>query len=161
MALSGCFQGICKVVELYIWNDFYNVFQQKSIDMKLRLLVGGLVLACLPFLCTAQEKVKRNGKVKEKPKWAAAHHYNMREDVYFPDYYTFYDPEQGYYYYSDSKWQTSPDVPDFMSNVNLNTARMEVIKEDIKTDPQKEYIMYRKRYPARKVDISIQEPPMQ
>jgi hypothetical protein len=152
-------------VELYIWNDFYTVSPKKYIIMTVRLLLGGFLLASLPFLCNAQEKVKEhdNGKMKtkEKPKWAAAHHYNMRQDVYFPDYYTFYDPEQGYYYYSEGKWTTSSNPPDFLQSADLNNARMEVIKEEIRTDPQKEYIIYRKRYPARKVEITVPEPPMQ
>lgn len=122
--------------------------------MKLNLIFCFYLFVLLPFLCYAQGKVK----MKNTPAWAASHHYTGQQDVYFPDYYTFYDPENGYYYWNDGKWTSSPTVPAFMSSVDLNKARMEVIKEDIKPDIQKEYLLYKKKYPAKKVEVTVPVP---
>jgi len=130
--------------------------------MKLRQLFFAAGLLALPLLCSAQGKMKDNGrgkvKMKGSPAWAAAHHYTNKKDVYFPDYYVFYDPEQGYYYWNNGKWTVTETVPEYMSNVDLNKARIEIIKEEIKADPQKEYIIYKKQYPAQKVEITVPVP---
>lgn len=131
--------------------------------MKLRLLFGGLMLACLPLLCSAQGKTKtteHNGKVKTKqsPSWAAAHHYTADRDVYFPDYYTFYDPERGYIYWNSGKWTTSTTVPSYMSNVDMNSARIQIIDEDTHMRPEVKYKTYRETYPAQKVEVTVPIP---
>src|SRR4051794_37619890 len=114
--------------------------------MKLRLSIGIFVLAYMPFLCCAQGKIKEKKgetKIKAAPAWSAADKYSGRQDVYFPDYYVFYDPERGYYYWSDNKWTTSDTIPAFMSGIDMDKARVEVITGEI-TDPQNAYLIYKK-----------------
>jgi hypothetical protein len=130
--------------------------------MKSKLLAG-IMLICVPFFCSAQGKMKDKeykGKMKMKgdPQWASSHHYTGGKDVYFPDYYTFYDPQAGYVYWNSGKWETSATLPAFLSTVDLNNARVELIQENVITQPQKEYLIYKKRYPARKVEITVPVP---
>jgi hypothetical protein len=131
--------------------------------MKLNLLVGGLLLVCIPFISSAQGKAKtvqkgNKTKTKVSPSWAASHHYNNDHDVYFPDYHTFYDPERGYIYYNKGTWVNSTSVPSYMSTVDMNKARVEIINEDVQMHPETKYTYYRQTYPAQKVEVTVPVP---
>lgn len=128
--------------------------------MKVKLLIGGLMLACLPFLVNAQVKInEKNGKVKTKsvPAWGPAHHYVGDKYVYFPDYYTYYEPERGYVYWNKGTWTTTTTVPTYMSKVDLNRARVQVI-EDMSVRPETRYKTYIEQYPAQKVEVTVPIP---
>jgi len=65
-----------------------------------------------------------------RPRWASAHHYDMRHHVYFSDYKTFYDPYRGgYVYMTNGRWNFSVNVPSFLVNVNLGNAAIRVVKD--------------------------------
>ena len=134
--------------------------------MKLKLLFAGTALACLPLLAGAQQTVtktvtKGNGKTKSKtyttPSWGAAHQYTGDKYVYFPDYYTYYEPDRGYVYWNNGKWTTSSSVPSYMSSVDLNSARVQII-EDMSTRPETRYRTYMETYPAQKVEVTVPMP---
>jgi hypothetical protein len=134
--------------------------------MKLKLLLGALMLVSMPFLCSAQEKTKAkpNGKMKTKgssgasPSWAAAHQYNNDRSVYFPDYYTFYEPNRGYIYWNNDNWATSATVPPFMSSSDLNRARVQQIEGDASGHPENQYNNYKNMYPAQKIEVVVPVP---
>src|SRR5438477_356004 len=90
---------------------------------------------CRPYEpATGKSKEKdRPGKMKTKatPAWAAAHQYHNDHDVYFPDYYTFYDPQRGYIYYKEGHWVNTTTVPTYMRSVDMNKARVQIIQEDV------------------------------
>jgi hypothetical protein len=137
---------------------------KKTITMKLKLLVGGCMLAFMPFLGTAQEMTKtktHNGKMKSKtiPTWGPAHQYTGEKYVYFPDYYTFYEPDRGYVYWNNGKWTTSTTVPSYMSKADMNAARMQVIEETT-VRPETQYRTYIQQYPAQKVEVTVPVPDM-
>src|SRR5690606_37250950 len=69
---------------------------------------------------------RRNGP----PSWARAHGYRAKHHVYFRDYYTFYDPYRGgYVYRHNNRWLFSSSVPSFLIGVNLNNARVQVMRD--------------------------------
>ncbi len=123
------------------------------------------MLACLPFLGSAQETVTKtvtkNGKTKTKtrttPSWGTAHHYNGDKYVYFPDYYTYYEPDRGYVYWNNGTWTTSSTVPSYMSKVDMNSARVQII-DDMTVRPETRYKTYMETYPAQKVEVTVPMP---
>jgi hypothetical protein len=136
--------------------------------MKLKLFFGAFMLVCMPFWCSAQEKtkVKPSGKIKTKensnsgasPSWGAAHQYHNDRSVYFPDYYTFYEPNRGYIYWNNDNWATSSTVPPFMSSADLNKARVQLIEGDASGHPENQYNNYKNMYPARKIEVVVPVP---
>jgi hypothetical protein len=120
--------------------------------MKVKYLVGGLLLALMPFSGIAQKT-----KTYVVPEWGPAHKYKGDKYVYFPDYYSFYDPARGYVYWNNGTWTTTTEVPVYMSKVNLNKARVQVI-EDMSAAPETRYKTYIKTYPARKVEVVVPIP---
>lgn len=150
--------------------------------MKLRTLTIGLMLALLPLFTFAQGKGHGHGKGHYKhenvkghrvdtyhgygrkgggpPPWAPAHGYRAKQHVYFPDYYTFYDPyRNGYVYWQNNSWAFSPTVPRFLANVDLGAARIQLLGDiPLTTHPEAYYNRYSQMYPARSVNISIPIP---
>ena len=156
--------------------------------MKLRTVLSIALMAFVPLCVGAQGKGK--GKVKHAkhgkhykpgkthghkgnknvrygrrikngpPPWAPAHGYRAKQHVYFPDYYTFYDPyRNGYVYWNNSNWAFSPSVPGFLTNVNLGGARIQLMSDvPLATHPETYYSTYSRQYPARSVNISVPVP---
>jgi hypothetical protein len=122
------------------------------------------MLVCLPFLSNAQEKIKMRdyrGKTKTKielPSWSTTHRYTGDRHVFFPDYNTFYDPNRGYVYWKGSAWTTSTVVPTYMSKVDLNKARIQILEDEITVMPETRYRVYHEKYPAQKVEVVVPVP---
>jgi hypothetical protein len=148
--------------------------------MKKLLMI--LMMGAMPFVVSAQGNGKgkghgKHGKVKHTkvmktkeyrgyrvkggpPAWAPAHGYRAKQHVYFPDYYTFYDPNRnGYVYWGGNGWQFSPSTPGFLNGVNLGAARMQLMNDvPLATRPEVYYDRYSSTYPARAVNINVNIP---
>jgi len=84
------------------------------------------------------------------PAWATAHKYNAAEHVYFPDYYTYYDPQRGgYLFWKDSQYVFTPTMPAFMEKVDMSKERIQILKGlSLDLHPEEHYPYYMKLYPA-------------
>ncbi|HXS37655.1 MAG TPA: hypothetical protein VN721_13205 [Flavipsychrobacter sp.] len=87
---------------------------------------------------------------KTPPVWAKAKGYNMDAHVYFPDYYSFYDPNRGgYVFWNNNKWTFTPAVPPYMSKIDLSKSRVQILKGlSLDLHPELDYPRYMKLYPA-------------
>ncbi|RQO30761.1 hypothetical protein DBR32_08515 [Taibaiella sp. KBW10] len=95
------------------------------------------------------------------PAWAPAHGYRMKQHLYFPDYYAYYDPRRnGYVYWNNSAWIFSPVVPPYMSGVDLNRARVQVIGDlPLNKRPEANWRRYYRAYPpSGRVQVNINLP---
>lgn len=95
------------------------------------------------------------------PSWAPAHGYRMKQHVYFPDYYAFYDPyRNGYVYWNNRAWIFSAVPPPYMSGVNLNRARVQIISDiPLTTRPERYWNRYYNSYPpSGSVHVNINLP---
>lgn len=83
------------------------------------------------------------------PGWARPHNYNFQRHVYFPDYYTYYDPYRGgYTYWYNNSWMFSQTLPQFLMGVDLGRARIQMIGDiPVTTGPERYYQRYARRYP--------------
>jgi len=131
----------------------------KKVDMKAMWMT--MVFMAAVFSGQAQQKGKsstgaKHRAVKQKhatgiqvPAWAAAHNYNAKEHVYFPDYYTYYDPQRGgYVFWKNGKWSFSPSVPPYMEKVDLAKSRVEILQGlSLDLHPEQNYPNYMKLYP--------------
>ena len=99
-------------------------------------------------LCAGAQNTK--GKASDLPPWAAAHHYDATAHVYFPDYYTFYDPKRkGYVYWENGKYTFTPAVPPFLEKVDMRKTRIQILKGlSLELHPEQDYPYYMKMYPA-------------
>lgn len=104
-----------------------------------------------------RETYRRGGP----PRWAPAHGYRMKQHVYFPDYYAYYDPRRnGYVYWNNNAWIFTSSIPPYMSGVDLNRARMQVISDiPLTTRPEANWRRYYNAYPpSGRVNININLP---
>src|SRR5690242_18339125 len=83
------------------------------------------------------------------PTWAAAHNYKGLSHVYFPDYYSFYDPQRGgYVFWDNGKWAFTPTLPPYMSNTDMSKTRIQILKGlSLDLHPETNYPHYMKLYP--------------
>lgn len=119
-----------------------------------------LLISIMPFLVFAQDTTPKKSKHKHKsnktakatvlPPWAAAHKYDATAHVYFPDYYTYYDPNRGgYVFWNDGKYTFTPALPPFLEKVDLSKSRVQILKGlDLSLRPEENYPYYMKQYPA-------------
>jgi hypothetical protein len=118
-----------------------------------------LLLTTASVLCFAQDKPATPKKHKHKtahatkkalPEWAIAHNYDATAHVYFPDYYTFYDPARGgYLYWENGKYVFTPALPPFLEKVDLNKSRVQILKNiSLNLHPESDYPHYMEMYPA-------------
>jgi hypothetical protein len=119
-----------------------------------------LLICIMPFIGRAQDNSQAKHKHKHKsktatkatkvPEWAAAHNYDATAYVYFPDYYTFYDPARGgYVFWENGKWSFTPSVPAYLEKVDLGKSRIQILKGlSLDLHPQLDYPHYMKLYPA-------------
>jgi len=119
-----------------------------------------LLISVMPFLAFGQDTTPKKSKHKHKstkttkaavmPPWAAAHNYDATSHVYFPDYYTYYDPNRGgYVFWSDGKYTFTPALPPFLEKVDLGKSRIQILKGlDLNLRPEENYPYYMKQYPA-------------
>lgn len=98
----------------------------------------------------SKHKTVQTVRTPKVPTWAAAHNYDAKEHVYFPDYYTYYDPQRGgYVYWENGKWSFSPSVPPYMQDVDLGKSRIQILKGlSLDLHPEMNYPYYMKLYPA-------------
>jgi len=111
----------------------------------------------MPFMAIAQTttttthtKTKHKKSAKAKiPEWAAAHNYDATAHVYFPDFYSFYDPNRGgYVFWDKGNWSFSPTVPPFLANVDLSKSRIQILKGlSLDLHPEENYPYYMEMYP--------------
>lgn len=91
---------------------------------------------------------------KPAPSWAQSQY-----SVYFPDYYTFYDPHRkGYVYWTGDKWTVSQESPSLLKDVDLGNARVQVLKDETLTMPENNFEQYMKLYPPQQVFPSVPVP---
>lgn len=104
----------------------------------------------------ARVKVKRGGP----PPWAPAHGYRAKQHVYFPDYYTFYDPyRNGYVYWGSNAWVFSPTIPSFLATIDLGRARIQIMGDvPLTRHPELYYRSYHRLYPPQPVGIFVPVP---
>ena len=119
-----------------------------------------LLISVFPFMCYAQDAAPKHGKHKHKtrktakatvvPPWAKAHNYDATAHVYFPDYYTYYDPARGgYIFWDNGKYTFTPSLPPFMEKVDLSKTRIKILKGlSLDLHPELNYPYYMKQYPA-------------
>ena len=116
-----------------------------------------IVLAMLPMLCQAQTQTTHKHKkhassttIKALPGWATAHKYDGQSHVYFPDYYTYYDPNRGgYVFWKNGNWSFTPTVPPYMNDKDLGKERIQILKGlSLDLHPELDYPRYMKLYPA-------------
>lgn len=88
------------------------------------------------------------------PAWAAAHQYDMRSHVYFPDYYAYYDPTRGgYMFWNNGKWVFTPTVPPYLEHIDLSQSRVQILKGlSLDLHPEESYPHHMKLYPAQDVN---------
>jgi len=127
--------------------------------MKIRMLFIALI-AALPLLANAQDvKPTKHHKKHHKttptaakplPPWAAAHKYDATSHVYFPDYYTFYDPARGgYVFWEKGQWTLTPALPPYLEKVDLSKSRIQILKNvSLDLHPELDYPRYMELYPA-------------
>lgn len=119
-----------------------------------------LLIAFLPLSMFAQDGTSKKTAHHKKhvkqtkadlllPPWADAQHYDATAHVYFPDYYTFYDPARGgYLYWNKGNYSFSPTVPPVMEQVNLGKSRIKILKGlSLDLHPELDYPHYMQMYP--------------
>ena len=131
-----------------------------------------LIISLLSFSSYAQQAADKTSKGKHKtakhkakktaemPHWAAAHNYDGTAHVYFPDYYTYYDPQRaGYVYWDNGHWIVTPSVPPYMEKVDLDKSRIKILKGlSLDLHPELDYPNYMKLYPADHENNMVQVP---
>jgi hypothetical protein len=127
-------------------------------------LVAALLICLSPFTLLAQDAAHQDTKHKHKttksaktaktsrtavPPWAAAHKYDASAHVYFPDYYTYYDPNRGgYVFWNNGKYTFTPALPPFLEKVDLGKSRIQILKGlSLDLHPEQNYPYYMKLYP--------------
>src|ERR1035437_10117818 len=75
------------------------------------------------------QNIHKTNKEEALPSWAIAHNYDATAYVYFPDYYTFYDPSRkGYVYWDNGKYTFTPALPPFLEKVDMSKSRIQILK---------------------------------
>jgi hypothetical protein len=103
----------------------------------------------LPAAATAAPGTEHKPmKTFKDPEWAPVG-YHSEKHIYFPDYYTFYDPHRGYITWEKDTWVARPTMPLFLENKDIRKERVQIL-EDISLDlyPEQNYPRYMKMYPA-------------
>ncbi len=92
----------------------------------------------------------KSASAVQLPEWAGAQNYDAKAHVYFPDYYTFYDPARGgYLYWDKDNFTFSPNKPPFLEKVDLAKSRIQILKGlSLDLHPERNYPRYMKLYPA-------------
>jgi hypothetical protein len=134
------------------------LYNSKKAFMKNRATVI-LLLVILPIVSYSQNTTNTH-KHKHKPtktvttgiklpEWAPAHNYDATAHVYFPDYYTYYDPARGgYVYWVNGQYTFSPSLPPFLEKVDLGKSRIQILKGlSLDLHPEQNYPYYMKMYP--------------
>lgn len=121
-----------------------------------------ILLSVLPLISFSQDTAPKHTKHKHKtgktgktdkkpalPPWAASHNYDATAHVYFPDYYTYYDPGRGgYVFWNNGKYTFTPALPPFLEKVNLSKSRIQILKGlSLDLHPEENYPYYMKQYP--------------
>jgi hypothetical protein len=127
--------------------------------MKYRIILVIFLLSTFSILAQTsivhKHKLDRHViKATTVPPWAEAHQYNSQSHVYFPDYYTFYDPERGgYVFWENGNWSFTPSMPPYLSNKDLNRSRVQILKNvSLDLHPENDYPRYMKLYPSIPTD---------
>lgn len=116
-----------------------------------------LMIWILPFTGFAQNNTGNTSGYRQEtkkaaplPPWASAHNYDATAHVYFPDYYTYYDPKRGgYVFWEHGNWSFSPSIPPYLEKVDLSKSRIQILKGlSLDLHPELDYPHYMKLYPA-------------
>jgi len=132
---------------------------KKLLIILLLTIVPGMVMAQKKDTKAKAPKAKtaKAGKAakpqkheKQLPSWAEAQHYDASSYAYFPDYYTYYDPQRGgYLFWMNGKYTFTPTMPPFMEKVDMSTQRVQLLKGlSLDLHPEQNYPRYMKLYPA-------------
>ena len=123
----------------------------------MKIILTIILLAIVPFAGYTQEKTAKHTDRKTHkaaregsvPSWAAAHNYDADAHVYFPDYYTYYDPNRrGYVYWDKDKYVFTPALPAFLEKVDLSKSRVQILKGlSLDLHPEQNYPHYMQLYP--------------
>lgn len=91
---------------------------------------------------------------KPVPAWESGH-----DNVYFPDYYMFYDPHRkSYVYWTGKKWATSTTTPTLVKDVDMSKVRIQILKDESLVYPENNIERYQMLYPAQPVFPSVPVP---
>lgn len=91
---------------------------------------------------------------KPVPEWE-----NGPNNVYFPDYYMFYDPHRkSYVYWTGDQWATSPSTPSLIRDIDKSKVRVEILKDETLVYPEDNFERYQKLYPPQQVFPSVPVP---
>lgn len=102
------------------------------------------------------KKHKHTSVQSSHSSWAVT---QSKDRVYFPDYYTFYDPKRhGYVYWQGDKWTVSPEKPFFMKDADLGKARVQVLKDEQLAMPEDRFEQYMRLYPPQPVSPTVPVP---
>ena len=121
-----------------------------------KLLIAFILLFCLSLTGEAQSKRKQaaSGTVNKpmqtfkKEAWMPTD-YKYDHPIYFPDYYTFYDPQRGYVVWEKDSWIARPSMPLFLKSSDLKKPRIQILEDiGINKRPELDYPRYMKMYPA-------------
>lgn len=124
-----------------------------------------IVLSFMAFLVLLNTTVYGQGKKTHKHKrhttmapaqWPAS---TSTSRIYYPDYYTFYDPARhGYVYWQENKWVVSQERPVFMRDADVGRTRVQVLQNDQLAMPEDRFEQYMRLYPAQPVSPSVPVP---
>jgi len=135
--------------------------------MQGKIILCGL-LSLLAFPSSAQTHTKKVKKTppsteslpktadlsKPLPEWE-----NGPDNVYFPDYYMFYDPHRkSYVYWTGEQWATSTMQPSLIRDIDRSKVRVQILKDETLVYPEDNFERYQKLYPAQQVFPSVPVP---
>ncbi|PZF74938.1 hypothetical protein [Taibaiella soli] len=91
---------------------------------------------------------------KPVPDWE-----NGPDNVYFPDYYMFYDPHRkSYVYWTGEKWATSVSTPSLIKDIDKSKVRIQILKDETLVYPENNIERYEMLYPAQPVFPTVPVP---
>lgn len=131
----------------------------KALSARWILVIVLSFLALIVMLNTTvygQGKKARKHKHTTQQRWAGP---QSKDRVYFPDYYTFYDPARnGYVYWKGDKWVVTPERPFFMKDADLGKTRVQILKDEQLVMPEDRFEQYMRLYPPQPVSPTVPVP---
>ncbi len=87
----------------------------------------------------------------ERPIWAKGAKYKFKHHVYFPDYFTFFNPKNNnYIYWEENRWKASPNIPLSMLKAKFADYRIVEMKDvRLNDEPFRHFEEYYKSYPPQ------------
>ncbi|XZF15324.1 hypothetical protein ACTHGU_04240 [Chitinophagaceae bacterium MMS25-I14] len=116
---------------------------------------------CVAGTFTADaQKSKSNKKAKHSAQTAKEVDFNTaKQKIYFPDYYTFYDPaRKSFVYWDENQWKTSSEKPALLKDADMGRTRVQFLKDENLALPEDNIERYMKLYPAQPVSPTVTVP---